>query len=237
MKTNAILWVIYGALLAVLMPHTAWAFQQFEPPGVWGTVTAWAGALAFEAAIAALTHKLARHIEALPNFKDGRKRFSKRYLNAYSLGLIFAVGVSTLANVAHAVQFGIEIEIFAAWGVPFAVYAVAFGGILPLASLVFARVLSNVNETEHEADPAVTKANDTIRELRASVREADKRANDAEARFSAIGDMARRLFSDDMRERIITTKQLWPALPQSHVATVAESSPAYVSEVLNGVSK
>ena len=29
-STN-LLWVIYFALLAVLLPHTAWAFSRFEP--------------------------------------------------------------------------------------------------------------------------------------------------------------------------------------------------------------
>lgn len=236
-KTNFILWLVYGALLAVLMPHTAWAFIQFEPAGTWGVITAWAGAVAFEAAIAVLTHKLAKHIESLPNYKNGRKRFTSRYVNAYSFGLLVAVGVSTLANIAHAVQFGAEIKIFASWGVPFGVYAVAFGGILPLASLVFARVLSNVNETEHEVDPALTKANDTIKELRTAVRQYEKKANDADARFNAAGDLIRLLTSDDKRERIVAINQRWPALPQAHVATIAESSPAYVSEVLNGAVK
>jgi len=31
--TDRILWAIYIALLAVLFPHTAWAFSQFEPEG------------------------------------------------------------------------------------------------------------------------------------------------------------------------------------------------------------
>ena len=30
---NPLLWVIYLALLAVLLPHTAWAFAVFEPDG------------------------------------------------------------------------------------------------------------------------------------------------------------------------------------------------------------
>ena len=47
---NILLWSIYLALLAVLLPHTAWAFARFEPPAVgwlnvpWGKVTAWAEA-------------------------------------------------------------------------------------------------------------------------------------------------------------------------------------------------
>jgi hypothetical protein len=76
--SNILLWAIYLSLLAVLLPHTAWAFARFEPPGngtlgiAWGAITAWAAAFAFEAAIAALTHKLAKHIESTPRYSAGR---------------------------------------------------------------------------------------------------------------------------------------------------------------------
>jgi hypothetical protein len=55
----------------------------------WGMVTAWAAAFAFEAAIAALTHKLAKHIESTPRYTAGRvwlRRISYQYLNAYAAG-------------------------------------------------------------------------------------------------------------------------------------------------------
>ena len=103
--SNIFLWAIYLALLVVLLPHTAWAFGRFESPAVgwmniqWGTVTAWAAAFAFEAAIAALTHKLAKHIESTPRYTAGRvwlRRISYQYLNAFSAGLLVAVGVSVL---------------------------------------------------------------------------------------------------------------------------------------------
>ena len=50
--SSKMLWIIHLALLAVLLPHTAWAFARFEPPmagwlGVsWGVVTSWAGTFA-----------------------------------------------------------------------------------------------------------------------------------------------------------------------------------------------
>lgn len=52
--SSKMLWIIYLALLAVLLPHTAWAFARFESPAAgwlgvsWGTVTAWAAAFAFK---------------------------------------------------------------------------------------------------------------------------------------------------------------------------------------------
>jgi hypothetical protein len=85
------LWVIYVALLAVLLPQTAWAFARFESPSTgwlgvsWGIVTASAAAFAFEAAIAALTHKLAGHIGTTPRSTAGcgwLRRLSCQYLNA-----------------------------------------------------------------------------------------------------------------------------------------------------------
>jgi hypothetical protein len=87
--SSRMLWIIYLALLAVLLPHTAWAFARFESPspgwlGVsWGIVTAWAAAFAFEAAIAALTHKLAGRIGGTPRYTAGRvllRRVSRLWL-------------------------------------------------------------------------------------------------------------------------------------------------------------
>ena len=149
--TNKILWGVYLCLLGVLLPHTAWAFSTFEPRDAWwGKTTAWLGALAFESAIAVLTHKLAKHIEAT---RRGRRLFIRRYLNAYSFGLLVAIGVSMLANLSHAVEFGGSMAIFANSSALPALYSVAFGAILPVVSLLFARVLSNVVDAEGEPDP------------------------------------------------------------------------------------
>ena len=153
--SNMLLWAIYLSLLAVLLPHTAWAFARFEPPGngsfgiAWGSITAWAAAFAFEAAIAALTHKLAKHIESTPRYTAGRvwlRRMSYQYLNAYAAGLVVAVGVSVLANFGHAVEYGQDFAIYGLYNVPPLLYSLAFGGILPLVSLMFARILANTAE-------------------------------------------------------------------------------------------
>lgn len=236
---SRILWTVYLALLAVLLPHTAWAFSRFEPPTRWGTVTAWAAAFAFEAAIAALTHKLAKHIESV---RGSKSRFKRRYLNAYSAGLLVAVVVSALANLAHSVEFGQPLVIFAVWGVPFGLYSVAFGGILPLTSLIFARVLSNVMDTESTEvapNPELERAKTTVADLRRELKEtearakdAELRANQAEQRFGAAGDLFVRLFADEKRQRILAAAERWPALPLAAIAVIAESSPSYVSEVL-----
>jgi hypothetical protein len=233
---NKILWAVYASLLGVLLPHTAWAFRRFEPAGKIGDITAIAAAFAFEAAIAALTSKLASHIEKTPRYTAGRvwlRKLAFRYLNAYSLGLFVAMAVSALANLAHAVEFGGALMIFVRWGVPFGVYAVAFGGILPLVSLLFARVLSNVRESEHQVDTAELEAKATIRQLRADFRDAEQRAQLAEQRFGAAGDLFVHLLGDEKRQRIIAAQQQWPELPKASIAIIAESSPSYVSEVLS----
>jgi hypothetical protein len=247
-NTDKLLWLVYLALLAVLLPHTAWAFSNFEPKGAgafgiwWGEVTAWAAAFAFEAAIATLTHKLAKHIEKTPRYTSGHvqwRRFRFRYFNAYAAGLAMAVGVSTLANLAHAVEFGGTIAIFGRYHVPFGIYAIAFGAILPFTSLLFARVLSNVAELEQEANPDLEQAKATIRDLHRQLREAEgriqvaeQRANAAEIRFAAAGDMFAKLFAEEKRDRILAARQAWPQLPGSAIAIIAEASPSYVSEVL-----
>ena len=235
--SNLVLWAVYLALLLVLLPHTAWLFSRFEAVSSagqtsgGGMVTAWAAAFAFEAAIAVLTHKLARHIEDTPRYKSHWKRFAYRYLNAFSVGLLMAVGVSGLANLAHAVEYGQRLRIFEQWSVSPVVYQLAFGGVLPVVSLLFARVLSNVSDGEGEANEDEEK----IRALRSSVREAEQRAKESEQRAmlaeQALSEYAR-LRSESMAERVLAAHQLWPALPQRSVAVVADSSPAYVSEVL-----
>lgn len=247
MKTNWInrlLWIIYLALLGVLLPHTAWLFGRFEPEGGFGVGSAWAAAFAFEAAIAALTHKLSKHIEETPKRMSGRRRMIYRYVNAYSAGLVLSVGVSALANLAHAVEFGRSLTIFATWGVHPVVYQVSFGAILPLVSLVFARVLSNVQESEGEEDPALVAANEQIKVVRVELREAkaalamaEGRAKDAEARFGAAGDLMRALVEGEKRDRIIAVKSRWPELPLSGVAVLTGSSVSYASEVLSEVER
>src|SRR3990167_670539 len=90
--SNILLWVVYLSLLAVLLPHTSWAFSVLEPEKYkWAS---WAAAITFEAGIAVLTHKLAKHIESLPKCKDSKTRFKRRYLNVYSYGLLGSVFVS-----------------------------------------------------------------------------------------------------------------------------------------------
>lgn len=64
--SSRLLWMIYLALLAVLLPHTVWAFARFESPGAgllgvpWCIVTACAAAVALEAAIAVLCQEPAK---------------------------------------------------------------------------------------------------------------------------------------------------------------------------------
>ena len=238
MKINwekTILWAIYLALLGVLLPHTAWAFGKFEPTD--GEFVAWLAAFAFEAIIAAFTHKLARHIEQVPNHKDKIRRFRDRYLNAYSLGLSIALAVSFLANLAHAIEFGSSLRVFADRGSAFAFYALAFGGVLPATSLLFARVLSNVREAEQEESQALTEAKAALRELSKKLRDTEQRAQAAERRYEAIGDVVSKLFSERKEERILAVAETWPKLPQRAMAIIADCAPSYVSEVLNGSSE
>jgi vacuolar-type H+-ATPase subunit H len=237
--TNRLLWLIYLSLLGVLLPHTAWAFGRFEPVGPWGVVTAWAAAFAFEAAIAALTHKLAQHIEHGPKRASAWRRFTYRYLNAYAAGLLVAVAVSTLANLAHSVEFGQVLAIFDRYSVPFGLYAIAFGAVLPATSLLFARVLAHVADAEAEADPELAKAKQAGTELRAELREtnrrlaeAEQRAGQAEQRFDAAGELFGRLFAEEKRQRILAAAERWPGLPAASIAIIAEASPSYVSETL-----
>lgn len=225
LNTNLIVWFIYISLLAVLLPHTAWVFAKFEPEE--GVYLAWALAFAFELSLAIFTHKLAKHIEGLPNYKGDWKRFKGRYLNAYGGGLFIAWSVSTLANLAHSVEFGQRLEIFEEWGIPFSVYAVAFGGILPLMSFLFARVLSNASDTEHGRDIELEESNKQVRAL-------SKELRTSEQRYEAIGDVVVKLFSDSRQDRILAAHSQWPELPQRSIAIMANASVSRVNQVING---
>jgi hypothetical protein len=256
------LWAVFIALLAALLPHTAWAFRQYEPMEspvligsfTWADLISYVLAFAFEAAIAVLTHKLAKHFETMPKkikSLEGRngawERFSYRYLNGFMFGLIITTCVSGMANLAHAVQFGQTLTIFARLGIDANIYSFAFGGVLPLVSLTFANVLSNVVEDEEAPNPLLVKANEDLKELRKQLRETELRvkagedkanaseakAKAAEERFAAIGDMIRYLFGEDKRQRIVAARKQWPELPNSAIAIIAGASPAYVSETLN----
>lgn len=250
---NRVLWGIYALLLLVLLPHTAWMFSQAEPTAkgflgiAWGLGIAWAAATVFECVIAVMTHKLSNHISNTPKYSDNWKRFKTRYINAYGAGLLLAWMVSTYANLAHAVEFGQPIKIFSNWGWPIWTYSVAFGAILPTASLLFAWVLSSVIEqdaNEGQPNPEVEKLKVIIKELNQQMKVsednriiAEQRMKEAETRFQAAGDLFSALFADKKRDRIIFTKQKWPALPGSAIAILTETSPALVSETLKEIEK
>jgi len=237
-SVNNILWVIYIGLLAVLLPHTAWAFAQFEPEGSKiGLYTAWAAAFAFEAAIAALTHKLSKHIEATARIRKPFAKFTKRYLSSYAFALYAALGVSSMANLAHAVEFGSTMAIFDAWGVGFGTYAIAFGAILPLVSLMFASVLSNVSDSEDEQDQALVDAKATVAALRKDLRLANEALDLSEKKFSDLGGRFTNLISDQKRDRVLAARSLWPDLNGAALAIISDSTAGYVSEVLKSVKQ
>lgn len=229
---NVILWIVYLSLLAVVLPHTEWAFRQFEPGAKAGLIS-WAAAFTFEAAIASLTYKLAQNIEYTPKRIGQWAKFKFRYLNSYSLGLIFSLGISVMANLAHAVEFGGTMSIFAKWNVPFGLYAFAFGAVLPIVSFTFASVLSNMVDTETDEDPALLELRQTNTTLRKQLHDSENGRKQAEARFEAMGDVFIKLASADKRERILAAAEKWPTMTGSAIALICDSSPAYVSEVMN----
>jgi hypothetical protein len=177
-----------------------------------------------------------------PRYTAGRvwlRRFVYQYINAYAVGLLVALGVSALANFAHAVEYGRDFAIFGRYSIPPLLYSVTFGGILPLVSLLFARILGDAAETESAPNPELIRAKQTITELQAELTGAEVRVADAEARaiaaeerFATAGDLIACLFAEEKRQRILAAAERWPELPAASVAIVAGASPGYVSEVL-----
>lgn len=248
-RTDYILWAIFISLLLVLLPHTAWFFSIFEntePVNVLGFGVNIGGgvsffaAFAFEAAIAALVHKLAEHIQEakIPNGQAPKwvRRITARYVNVYSVGLLLVVSVSAIANYAHAMEFGGEIKAFTRLGIPLEVYSVVAGGILPVCSLLFASVLSNVKDTEQDTDPETQRVKDENKTLKAQLKDTNDNLKTVIAEKNSAEQKAgvyAGLLSEAKKDRVLAAHTLWPSLPYSSLEMVTGASPAYISDVLN----
>ncbi len=225
---NGVLWVAYLALLAVLAPHTAWAFSQSEPVGIdlFGAhPLGWLAALAFEATIAALTWKL-------------QKALSKRKKDGWQLalfisGLFLFSLVSTWANWLHAEEFGKAMLALGRYSLPPITVSLAFGAALPVASFLFALILAP-DISEDGEDPQIAQAKAEIRETKRQLAETNKQLEQANTRNATMQDIAVALFAPVLVDRIHAIKTKWPTMPVSGVAVLAGASVSHTSEVLNG---
>jgi len=179
-------YLIYVALLGVLLPHTAWAFSRFQEVEGWygqkNTILAWALAIVFELTIFAITYHLKGLIEKSSRMKQKAdelrlafawRKFSSAWVNAFGLLLLLASGVSALANFSYAVEFGQPFLAFTRYELSPTIYELAFGGILPIVSLIFARILADTAEAEEtrttgeqEAKKGERKANKDLVRVR-----------------------------------------------------------------------
>jgi hypothetical protein len=258
-------WGVYIAFLFVLWPQAAWTIGQAQDPqgvqwtvlGVTTSPLAWFLSGVFELTVAIVTHRLNKHWMDMPSrYKAAdmaRKRFGYRWLNVYALGLIVAMSISAVANYIHVVQFtNTSLKIFdgSEWSV--GLYQVIFGLALPGVSFVFARVLSTMQETEQEDDPAFAKAKAELKESNArirsleqtiretehqhsvAIRQAERALEDSEQRYRAVGDVIRWLFGKDelLRDRIRGIRKEFPKLSQLGIAQLLGCSVSTVNEAL-----
>ena len=231
--STILLWAVYLALLGVLLPHTAWAFGQFEPAGASSLALGWIAAIAFEGAIAAFTFRLKGRIEKTPRYTAGLvpwRKFRHRYLNIYSVGLLVAIGVSSLANWAHSVEFAGDFGIFTRYSIPPLLYTVAFGAILPLCSLLFARILADVSESEAAPNQELTAAKQENRELQRRLTATETRLTHAEGAARVLLELT----AEEKARRILAAAHQWPDVPKTVIAQIAGASPSYVTQVLAG---
>lgn len=251
---------------------TQWKFL-----GVTASPLAWFLASAFSASIAIVTYRLNIHWMEMPKWKltalpesateeqktqHSRKArdyawkiFSYRWLNVYAVALILTMVISSIANFMHVVQFtNKSLVIFAEYPWAVSVYQFIFGLALPGVSFVFARVLSTMQESEQEDDPALAKANadlkeanTTIRSMKEAIRQAEQqysvtirdieqRLNDSEQRYRAVGDVIRWLFGKDevLRDRIRGIRTAFPNLSQNGIAQLIGCSVSTVNDALQG---
>lgn len=262
-SSTTLFWAVYVGFLFVLWPQAAWTIDQFQDAtngkwmlmGVSASPLAWALSGAIEATIGIVTHRLNQYWLDMPKLyksADKRmKRFVYRWLNVYAVALVVAMLVSAIANYTHVVEFtNSSLRVFEGNQDVIKVYQIVFGLALPGVSFVFARVLSSMQESEQEEDPAFVKAKKDLQEANATIREKDlaiRQANDAvrqtehkleesEQRYRAVGDVIRYLFGTDMalRERIRGVRTSFPNLSQNGIAQLLSCSTSTVNEALQG---
>lgn len=262
-SSTTLFWAVYVGFLFVLWPQAAWTIDQFQDAsngkwmlmGVSASPLAWALSGAIEATIGIVTHRLNQYWLDMPKLYkavDKRmKRFVYRWLNVYAVALVVAMLVSAIANYTHVVEFtNSSLRVFEGNQNVIKIYQIVFGLALPGVSFVFARVLSSMQESEQEEDPALAKAKKDLQEANATIREKDvaiRQANDAvrqteqkleesEQRYRAVGDVIRYLFGTDMalRERIRGVKTSFPNLSQNGIAQLLSCSTSTVNEALQG---
>lgn len=263
-NSTHLFWGVYIAFLFVLWPQAAWTIDQFQDAasvkwvlmGVAASPLAWALGGVIEATIGIVTHRLNEHWREMPHrYKAAdmaKKRIAYRWLNVYAMALIVAMSVSAVANYTHVVQFtNTKLAVFDggnSWAIP--VYQMVFGLALPAVSFVFARVLSTMQESEQEDDPAFAKAKAELTEAKATIREkdaairqsqeairlAEKKLEESEQRYRAVGDVVRYLFGTDiaLRERIRGVRTSFPNLSQNGIAQLLGCAVSTVNEALSG---
>jgi hypothetical protein len=264
-NSTHLFWAVYVIFLFVLWPQAAWTVGQFQDTtsrqidfmGVNASPLAWALSGVVEATIAIVTHRLNEHWREMPNrYKSAdmkKKRLAYRWLNVYAVALIAAMLISAVANYTHVVQFTNK-ALLVFVGHPWAVrlYQVIFGLALPGVSFVFARVLSTMQESEQEDDPAFAKAkadlkeaNTTIRQMEKTIRETEqqysvrladteRRLEESEQRYRAVGDVVRYLFGTELalRDRIRGVRTSFPRLSQNGIAQVLGCAVSTVNDAL-----
>jgi hypothetical protein len=162
----------------------------------------------------------------------------------------------------HVVQFtNKSLVIFAEYPWAVSIYQFIFGLALPGVSFVFARVLSTMQESEQEDDPAFAKAkaelheaNSTIRQMKEAIRQAEQSIreteqqysvklqdaerllHESEQRYRAVGDVIRWLFGKDeiLRDRIRGIRTAFPNLSQNGIAQLIGCSVSTVNDALQG---
>lgn len=236
-------WLIYLSLLGVLLPHTAWAFNNFQK-STEGDISwmAWALAFAFEAAIFGFTHQLKERIEKSGRIrqKDNEeiyayywRKFSLAWLNLHSVGLMVCSGISALANFSYSVEFARDFAVYGQYSVPPLLFQIAFGGILPVVSFLFARILADTVTDELPKDDILIAAQKAEREAR---RETSRLQNELEGLRLLVVEYEQLQQSKTAKERILAAHKLWPKLSGTGLAVIAQSSPGYVSDVLKSTN-
>jgi hypothetical protein len=142
---TAVIWLVYVALLVVMLPHTQRAAARFEPENIIGAVSSFAFALVFELAYIVFMHGQVEHLKQNRRARANEAKSHhlwRKWGTAYSAALLVALIITFLANTWHTTS---SVDSQNVYDVSM---AFVFGAVLPVMSILFASILARVDTFE-----------------------------------------------------------------------------------------
>ncbi len=240
-------------VLASVMPHVAWMFDTFEPEdGVDFLGVAWRLAFAFEVTTAFLVHKSSEYANAQKGVRRGTEEELVSYLyrqvestwkkltNPYFFGLVLFSFISGLANTAHAYEYQDNtVRIYELYPQLKYLYLIMFGTALPIASILFANILSVVESAEEESINDYKRLSTdykALRKIHNDLKDSlEKTIQELKDKYKKLEKLAL-LINGSKADKVKILLQLNPKASNKSVSEFAGCTEGYVYKVKSGES-